>query len=115
MKPRLPWPAKALGWTRFAGFYLWEVLLSNFYILWDVITPDDKSRAGIIALDLPDEMTDTQVLIASNLMTMTPGTLSLELTGDRKKLLIHVLYLHDVEATRKHLMENYVLRVLNLS
>lgn len=115
MKTRLSWPAKAWGWTVFAAFYFKEILLSNFYILWDVITPEDKTRTGIIALDLPEEMSDTQVLIASNLMTMTPGTLSLELTADRKTLLVHVLYLHDVEAVRKHLMKNYVHRVLDLS
>lgn len=115
MSKRLSLPAKAWGWTRFAGFYFKEILLSNFYIVWDVLTPDDKSRAGIIALDLPREMTDNQVLIVSNLMTMTPGTLSLDLTEDRGKLLVHVLYLRDVEATRNHLMENYVHRVLYLS
>jgi multicomponent Na+:H+ antiporter subunit E len=115
MSGSLSLPAKAWGWIRFAGFYLKEVVLSNFYILWDVLTPGDQSRPGIIALDLPTEMSDTQVLLVSNLITMTPGTLSLELTEDRAKLLIHVLYLHDVEGTRNHMMENYVHRVLNLS
>lgn len=115
MRKRLSMPAKVWGWTRFAGFYLREILSSNFNIVWDVLTPDDKSRPGIIALDLPTEMTDNQVLLVSNLMTMTPGTLSLELTEDRAKLLVHVLYLRDVESTRNHLMENYVHRVLNLS
>ncbi len=115
MRKCLSLPAKAWGWTCFAGFYFKEILLSNFNIVWDVLTPDDKSRAGIIALDLPPEMSDNQVLIVSNLMTMTPGTLSLDLTEDRKKLLVHVLYLHDVEVTRNHLMNNYVYRVLNLS
>jgi len=115
MRKRLSFPARAWGWARFAGFYLKEILSSNFNIVWDVLTPDDKSRPGIIALELPPEMTDNQVLLVSNLMTMTPGTLSLELTEDRAKLLVHVLYLRDVEATREHLMKNYVHRVLDLS
>ena len=115
MSASISMPRKIWGWVCFACFYLKEVLVSNFYIVWDVLTPEDKSRAGIIALDIPHEMSDHMVLIVSNLMTMTPGTLTLELTENRKRLLVHVLYLHDVEATRRHLTENYVHRVLHLS
>ncbi|WP_234044509.1 Na+/H+ antiporter subunit E [Haloferula rosea] len=88
---------------------------SNLLIAWDVLTPTDKTRAGIIALDLPERLGDGQILLISNLITMTPGSLSLELSPDRRTLLIHVLYLdEDVEVTRNHLQQNYVERVLKL-
>jgi multicomponent Na+:H+ antiporter subunit E len=105
---------KSLGLILFSGFYLLEVVKSNLFILWDVLTPGDLSSPSILALELPEEMTDTQVLIVSNLITMTPGTLSLDLTEDRKKLLIHILYSDDVEKTRNHLTKNYVHRVCTL-
>ncbi|QTN31879.1 Na+/H+ antiporter subunit E [Akkermansiaceae bacterium] len=114
-RQRLPFALRAWGWISFAGFYLAEVLRSNMVIVWDVLTVEDKTCPSIIALDLPSEMTDNQVLLVSNLMTMTPGSLTLDLTADRAKLLVHVLYSHDVEDTRSYLMKNYVHRVLDLS
>jgi multicomponent Na+:H+ antiporter subunit E len=111
---RLPSHRRAWGWITFTGFYLAEVLRSNLVIVWDVLTVEDKTCPSIIALDLPEEMTDNQVLLVSNLMTMTPGSLSLDLTADRRKLLVHVLYASDVEETRSYLMKNYVHRVLDL-
>lgn len=114
-RKRLSFPRRAWGWVRFSGFYLGEVMRSNLFIVWDVLTLDDKSNPSIIALELPEEMTDNQVLLVSNLMTMTPGSLSLDLTADRKKLLVHILYSRDIEKTRNYLMKNYVHRVLDLS
>lgn len=114
-RKRLPFLQRAWGWISFSGFYLGEVLRSNMVIVWDVLTVDDKSNPSIIALELPEEMSDNQVLLVSNLMTMTPGSLSLDLTADRKKLLVHVLYTRDIEVTRNYLMKNYVHRVLDLS
>jgi multicomponent Na+:H+ antiporter subunit E len=106
---------KVWGWVLFGGFYLGEVIKSNLFILWDVLTPGHLSDPSIIAVDLPEEMSDIQILLVSNLVTMTPGTLSLELTSDRKKLLIQILYTGDVEATRNHISQNYVHRVFSLS
>ena len=46
---------------------------------------------------------------------MTPGSLSLDLSADRRILYLHMLYLYeDVESTREHLRKNYVERVLKL-
>ena len=114
MSEGLSFAGKVIGWIRFAGFYLTEVMKSNFAIAWDVLTPEDKSAPGIIAIELPAGLGDFQVLLVSNLITMTPGSLSLDLSADRRTLLLHILYLDDVEKTRKHLTENYVNRVLHL-
>jgi multicomponent Na+:H+ antiporter subunit E len=114
MTKTLSFPGKCIGWIRFGGFYLMEVLKSNFAIALDVLTPGDSSSPGIIAIELPPGLGDFQILLISNLITMTPGSLSLDLGADRRTLLLHILYLDDVEKTRNHLTENYVNRVLHL-
>ena len=115
MSSNLSLVGKTIGWIRFGGFYLGEVLKSNLAIAWDVLTPEDKSAPGIIAIELPAGLNDFQILLISNLITMTPGSLSLDLSPDRRTLLLHILYLDDVEETRQHFIENYVNRVLHLS
>jgi multicomponent Na+:H+ antiporter subunit E len=107
--------AKLQGWISFALFYLGEVIKSNLMIAWDVINPRDLTRPGVIALDLPDHLNDRQIFMISSLITMTPGSLSLDLSADRRILYLHMLYLdEDVESTREHLRKNYVERVLKL-
>ena len=106
---------KLIGWIHFAAFYLSEVVRSNLAITWDVLTPTDRTRPGLITLDLPEGLGDAHIFLISNLITMTPGSLSLELSPDRRKLLLHILLLDpDPEQTRKHLQQNYVQRVLHL-
>ena len=115
MSEGLSFAGKVIGWIRFGGFYLAEVMKSNLAIAWDVLTPEDKSAPGIIAVELPPSLGDFQILLISNLITMTPGSLSLDLSADRRTLLLHILYLDDVEKARQYITENYVNRVLHLS
>ena len=106
---------KTAAWLGFAAFYLREVLVSNLVIARDVITPKDEANPGILALELPEAMSEWQILLVSNLITMTPGTLALDLSPDRRTLFLHILYLHDIEQTRRHLLDNYVNRVRQLT
>jgi multicomponent Na+:H+ antiporter subunit E len=72
-------------------FYIYEVLISNARVAHDVLTPTHHMRPGFIHLNI-EGLTDRQILAASNLITMTPGTLSLDVTPDRKFLQIHCMY-----------------------
>lgn len=111
---RLTIAARTAGWLRFAAFYLTEVVKSNIMIAWDVLTPTDRSRPGIVELDLPEGLSDVQILLISNLITMTPGSLTLDLSPDRRTLVLHILYLDDRVELIRHLQKNYVQRVRQL-
>ena len=47
-------------------------------------------------------------------MTLTPGSLSLDVSSDRRVLYLHVLYIDDVEALRREVKEDYERRVLEV-
>jgi multicomponent Na+:H+ antiporter subunit E len=44
---------------------------------------------------------DTGLLLFSNLLSMTPGTLSIDISSDKKTLLVHVLYFSTEEIMQK--------------
>lgn len=94
----------------FIFFYLWEVLLSNLVLAHDVVTPRDRFRPGILALHLP-EMTDLQIIALTNLVTMTPGTLTLDISEDRRTLFMHCMYLNNPQWMRRRICEDYVMRI----
>ncbi len=71
-------------------------------------------RPGAVAIPL-DAKTDTEITVLANLLTLTPGTLSLDVSEDRTTLYLHAMYIdEDVEVFRKGIkkLENRVLQVL---
>lgn len=77
--------------------YLFRLIKSNMSVAYDILTPKYHMRPGI--LKIPVEVTsDHQILALVNLITMTPGTLSLDLSNDKKFLYIHAMYVKDIQA-----------------
>lgn len=98
----------------FLLFYIKEVVLSNFRVAHDVLTPTLHAHPRLVEIPLSPEMTDVQLTVLANLITMTPGTLSIDVSEDRSNLLIHAMYSTDIEALRRDIKENYERRVLNV-
>jgi multicomponent Na+:H+ antiporter subunit E len=68
---------------------------------------------GFIAIPL-DARTDFEILIVSNLISMTPGTLSMDISPDRKFLYLHVMYIDDLEEIRQTIKSKFESRVLEV-
>ncbi|MGI9436665.1 MAG: Na+/H+ antiporter subunit E [Geminicoccaceae bacterium] len=94
-----------------ALFFLWELLVSSLQVAWDVITPPQKSRPGIIAVPL-DAKSDIEITIFANLVSLTPGTLSLDLSGDHKNLFVHAMFVDDPDQLRREIKDGMERRVL---
>ena len=101
------------GVLRLIGYFGKELLVSNLKVLWDVITPRHISRPGIIGLPL-DARTDVEIMLVANLISLTPGTLSLDLSDDKRVLYIHVMFLDDIEKTRQQIKQGLERRVLEV-
>jgi multicomponent Na+:H+ antiporter subunit E len=93
--------------------FLWEVFKSNLRVAWDVVTPQTIRRPGIVAVPL-DAKTDLEITMLANLVTLTPGSLSIDVSVDRKVLYVHVMFIDDPEEVRRGIKENFERRVLAL-
>jgi multicomponent Na+:H+ antiporter subunit E len=94
-------------------FFLWELLLSCVRVARDVLSPSPKFRPGIIGVPL-DAKTDEEITLLACLITLTPGTLSLDVSPDRKTLYIHTMWVDDPEAFRREIKDGFERRVLEL-
>ena len=101
---------RAVRILRFVLFYAWELLLSNLRIAHDILTPRHRFRPGIIRIALP-ELTNRQMLVLNNLITMTPGTLSLDFSADRRSMFLHCMYIDDPERIRREVLDSFVCRI----
>lgn len=79
---------------RLIVYFLYELILSSFRVAWDVITPTHRSNPAIINMPL-DVKSDLEILLVTNLISLTPGTLSLDVTPDRSCLIVHAMFADD--------------------
>jgi multicomponent Na+:H+ antiporter subunit E len=104
---------KTMQFVRFALFFIKELVVSSYRVAKDVIKPLPLMRPGIIGIPL-DAETDLEITMLANLITLTPGTLSLDVSPDRKTLYIHAMYIVDPNALRQEIKEGMERRLLEL-
>jgi multicomponent Na+:H+ antiporter subunit E len=97
----------------FALFYIWKLVLANLRVAYDVLTPTHHMRPGILQVPL-EAKTDGEITLLANLITLTPGTLSLDVSADRRVLYLHAMYIDDLEALRREIKEELERRVLEV-
>lgn len=99
----------------FCLFFLWALIVANLRVAYDVLTPRHHMRPRVIAIPL-DAASDTQITLLANLISLTPGTLSLDVSTDRKSLYIHVMYAADADGVRREIksgLERWVLALFS--
>jgi multicomponent Na+:H+ antiporter subunit E len=97
----------------FAAFFAWEVVQANMRVAMDVLIPHPRMTPGIVAIPL-DAKTDAEITLLANLITLTPGTLSLDVSSDRRVLYIHAMYIDDIEEFRKGIKDGLERRLLEV-
>jgi multicomponent Na+:H+ antiporter subunit E len=80
--------------------YLWELTKSNVLVALEALSPNFKMRPGFIKVPL-DVKSDDAMLLLANLITMTPGTVTIDISDDKKSLFAHALFVEDPEEVRK--------------
>lgn len=99
--------------VRLLLWFAWELVLANLAVARTVLQPNLTIRPGIVAYrtDLRSEMAITWL---ANLITLTPGTLTLAVSEDHRTLYVHTLNVHDpraVVASIRHAFESNLLEL----
>lgn len=110
------WPPKAsmpgdftlrpLAAIRFVLVFLRQLVVANLVVAWEVLTPTDSTRPGIIAVNLGDSPDGLTALVVAT-VNLTPGTFVVETRQDPTVLYVHVLHLRSVEESRAGVQSVY--------
>lgn len=79
-------------------YFIKELIVANLKIAHDVVAIHPYLQPAVVALPL-DVKTDVEIMLLANIISLTPGTLSLQLSDDRKILYVHTLYLDEGSIT----------------
>lgn len=80
----------------FVFYFLYELLKANIQVAFDVITPKYFFKPGIVKYTMAAK-TDYEIQLLSTMISLTPGTLIVDISDDKKTIYIHVMYLTDAE------------------
>ena len=72
--------------------------------------PRHRAKPGILAVPL-DVRSDAAVTVLANLVSLTPGSLSLDVSEDRSTLFVHVMFIENLESVRAEIKEKIERRV----
>jgi multicomponent Na+:H+ antiporter subunit E len=96
----MKWLKKIYLIIEFIFYYMLKLIQSNIFIAYDILTPKMHTKPAFMEIPLKLK-TEAGMLLFSNLLSMTPGTMSMDISRDKKKVLIHVLYYTTDELMQK--------------
>ena len=97
----------------FLLFFAWEVLVANLKVAAAILFPSGRLRPAIVAVPLTLDR-DAEIALLANLITLTPGTLSLEVSPDQRILYVHAMATAGPDHLRREIQQGFERRILEV-
>lgn len=96
---------------RFVGYFVGSIIMANVRMTIAIFSPLHRLNPAIVAIPL-DVQSSAEITLLANWITLTPGTLSLEVSADRSTLFVHTFDGGaDIEAFRQEIKTKFEKRV----
>jgi multicomponent Na+:H+ antiporter subunit E len=95
------------------GYFIWDLVRANLRLALDVATPRYNMKPGILAVPL-DATKDSEILLLAMLINLTPGSVALDVSPDRKVMYVHVMYIDTPDRARQQIKTGFERRVLDV-
>ena len=98
----------------YGAIVLWDILIANVQVAWIVLTkPNSRLKPAWIVVPL--ELTQPEAItVLAGTITLTPGTVSSDLSTEGHSLLVHVLHTDDPDAVLDEIKTRYEARLLEI-
>jgi multicomponent Na+:H+ antiporter subunit E len=97
----------------FFFFFLYELVKANLQVAYEVMTPNYNMTPGIVKVPL-DVKSNLEITFLANLISLTPGTLSLDVSDDKKVLYVHSMYITSKESFIRSIKNGFEKRILEI-
>ena len=95
----------------FVLYFLKALVVSSWRVAYSVLAPNlNGIRPAVVAVPL-DVQSDEAITLLANLITLTPGTLTLDVSADKKALYVHTFNLDNVDAFRTEIKQGFEHRI----
>ncbi|WP_415404795.1 Na+/H+ antiporter subunit E [Tateyamaria sp. SN3-11] len=113
------WPDTPTGFRlgkmlSYCMIVIWDIMVANVQVAWIVLTvPNSKLKPAWIVIPL-DLRQPEAITVLAGTITLTPGTVSADLSDEGHSLLVHVLHTDDPDAERDEIKTRYEARLMEI-
>ncbi len=113
------WPDRPQGFklSKMVGYSLlviWDIMVANVQVAWIVLTRSNASlRPAWVVIPLELKQPEAISILAGTI-TLTPGTVSADLSDEGHSLLVHALDCENPDAVRDEIKHRYERRLLEI-
>lgn len=113
------WPDRPRGFRlgKMIGYVfvvIWDIMVANVQVAWIVLTrPNSKLRPTWVVVPLDLRLPEAITILAGTI-TLTPGTVSADLSDEGRCLLVHTLDTGDPDAVRDEIKQRYERRLMEI-
>ncbi|TRD22625.1 Na+/H+ antiporter subunit E [Palleronia caenipelagi] len=106
-----PRPLNVIKLVGYIFIAIWDIMVSNLVVTWLILTrPSDKLRSHWLVIPLDIKRPETIAILAGTI-TLTPGTVSADLSDDGSYLLVHAIDSADPRADAQEIKDRYERRL----
>lgn len=106
----VPAPVRLAKLPAYLLLVLWDVLVANLIVAVQILRSPSRLRPAFLRVPL-DLVTDRAITVLASTITLTPGTVSCDLSADRRFLVVHALDAPDPAAVVRQIKDRYERRV----
>jgi len=92
-----------------AGFFLVEVLRSHWHVIFAIVS-GKALRPAIVKVRMQFN-SDWEILLFTQIITLTPGTLSLEISADKRVVYVHIFHVQTTESAVAAITQGFAVRI----
>ena len=104
--PGSPRVRRPLRLARYALLVLGDILVANVQVAWLILGPSARLRPAFVQYPL-ELREDFSITLLASTISLTPGTVSADVSADRRTLLIHALDVDDEAALIAQIKQRY--------
>lgn len=94
---------RPLAVLRLSAYFAWKLIEASVLMAWEVVTPRNRVNPAVISVPLRTRSPGIGTAVA-NMVSLTPGTLTLEVDEATMTLVMHVLHLETLEKSREEVL-----------
>ncbi|MFW5653626.1 MAG: Na+/H+ antiporter subunit E [Planctomycetota bacterium] len=98
----------------FFAFLIYELVAANVRVAWYTVSNLGDLRPAVLAVPL-ERMNDIQITTLANLITLTPGTLTIDVAPDRRTLYVHFMHVDDPDEEIAAIKAGFERRILEVT
>lgn len=96
-------------------YFLKELAISNFKVIYYILSPQLQFRPAIIKFPLTLK-SERGIVLLANLITLTPGTLTIKISDDKKFLYYHSIHVpgNNLQEARRKIKKGFEKRIITI-